>query len=93
MPYEGYDLKHGTVELERGTPEILGARIGQVIGATSPLRAEPSGEEIGFILHFDDGDIGIANVADRLTVLTWPDDLWSEWGVSRSDPVQLEPPH
>jgi hypothetical protein len=82
-PYETYDIERGTVEVEPGTPEILGARIGQSIRATSALWAEPPGEEVGFILHFDDGDVGIANVADELTVLTWPDALWTMWGVSR----------
>lgn len=73
----------GVVEVETGTPEVLSARIGQSIEAIRPLWQEPPGEEVGFILHFHDGDVGIANIADELTVLTWPDALWSKWGVSR----------
>lgn len=48
------------------------------------LWAEPPGEEVGFVLHFDDGAVGIANVADDLTALAWPDPLWSKWGVSEA---------
>lgn len=58
-----------TVEVEPGTPEVLAAKIGQPIEATSLLWSEPPGMEIGFILHFRDGDVGIANVVDELIVL------------------------
>lgn len=85
LPHEPYamDEIRALVEVEPRTPEVLGARVGQAIEAISLLWAEPPGEEVGFILHFDDGDVGIANVADELTVRAWPDAMWSKWGVSR----------
>lgn len=81
-PYEMPELG-ATVEVELGTPEVLGTRVGQSIEATSVLWAEPPGEEVGFVLHFHDGDVGIANVADDLMVLAWHDPRWSEWGITR----------
>lgn len=47
------------------------------------LWAEPPGEEVGFVLHFHHGDVGIANVADDLMVLAWHDPRWSEWEITR----------
>lgn len=70
-----------TVEVVPGTPDVLGARIGQQIEATSLLWADPPGEEVGFILHFHEGSVGIANVADELTFPAWPDALWSKWEI------------
>jgi hypothetical protein len=83
LPYAMAEISC-TVEVEPGTPEVLGARIGQAIEAISLLWQEPPGEEVGFTLHFRDGSVGIANLADELMILNWPDELWSSWGVSQS---------
>lgn len=83
-PQQGYDMdEYGAVELVEGTPRVLGAKLGQRIEATSGLWQEPPGEEVGFILHFADGDIGLANIADDLEIRPWPSTDWARWGVSR----------
>jgi hypothetical protein len=81
--HEAYDMEVGTVGVESGTPSVLAAEVGQRIRATSLLWQEPSGEVVGFILHFEDSnDIGIANLADDLEIRTWPEDAWSRAGVT-----------
>jgi hypothetical protein len=75
--------EHGTVEVVAGTPKVLAAKVGQTIEATSRLWQEPPGEEVGFILHFKDGDIGVANLADDLVIEPWSSAAWSRCGVSR----------
>jgi hypothetical protein len=83
-PHEAYELDDGaTVEVERGTPALLGARVGQAIEAASTLWQEPPGMQVGFILKFRDGGVGIVNLGDDLVIKGWPDAAWSEWGVSR----------
>jgi hypothetical protein len=78
-----YDMdRYGTVEVVGGTPDVLAAKVGQTIEATSALWQEPPGEEVGFILHFRDGNIGVANLADDLVIEPWPSAAWTRWGVS-----------
>jgi len=82
-PHQTYNMdEHGTVEVSEGTPEVLGGKVGQTIEATSGLWQEPPGEEVGFILHFSDGDVGVANLADDLVIEPWPSPAWTRWGVS-----------
>ena len=83
-PHQTYDMdEYGTVEVVEGTPRVLGAKVGQRIEATSGLWQEPPGEEVGFILHFGDGDVGVANIVDDLEIQPWPSADWTRWGVSR----------
>ena len=70
-------------EVVDGTPELLGAKVGQTIHATSGLWQEPPGDEVGFILHLSDADVGVANLGDDLVIESWPSDTWTKWGVSR----------
>jgi hypothetical protein len=78
-----YDMaEYGRVVVESGSPQVLGARVGQRIEAVGRLWQEPPGEEAGFVLHFGDGSIAIANLADDLVVGAWPNDAWAEQGVS-----------
>jgi len=82
-PHAGYRMgPHGTVEVECGTPVTLGERLGQEIKQVGRLWGDPPGEEVGFVLHFEEGSVGIANVADELTIAPWPDRSWSDWGLS-----------
>jgi hypothetical protein len=82
-PHEGYDMgKYGHVEVERGTPGVLGSRVGQRIQRVSHLWQDPPGEEVGFVLHFGDSSVAIANLADELIIDEWPDAMWPARGVS-----------
>lgn len=83
-PYQPYGMdEYGAVDVVEGTPRVLGAKVGQRIEATSGLWQAPAGEEVGFILHFADGDVGVANIADDLNLQPWPSADWARWGVSR----------
>ncbi len=83
-PHQTYSMdEYGTVEVVEGTPQVLGAKVGNRIEATSGLWQEPPGEEVGFILHFGDGDVGVANLSDDLAIEPWPSADWTRWGVSR----------
>lgn len=82
-PHAEYSMgRYGSVEVERGTPLILGSRVGQEITQVTRLWQDPPGGEVGFILHFGEGSVAIANLADELTIAPWPDRIWSGWGVS-----------
>jgi hypothetical protein len=82
----GHDMdEHGHVDVDPGTPQILGVRIGQRIEGVGRLWQEPPGEEVGFVLHFTEGSVGIANLADDLVVNAWPDESWVAQGVSSLD--------
>jgi hypothetical protein len=42
--------------------------------------------EVGVVVQFETGAVGIANVADELTVLAWPSPTWTAIGVGDQPP-------
>ena len=79
----GYELgENGRVDVESGTPEVLAAWVGRRIERVSRLWQEPPGEEVGFVLHFLEGSVAIANLADDLIIQSWPDQSWADRDVS-----------
>jgi hypothetical protein len=43
----------------------------------------PPGTEVGIVLRFQDGSVGVANLGDELVIDRWPADTWM-----RSDVVE-----
>jgi hypothetical protein len=75
-PYDPYDMQEcGGVSVGEG-PDALVERVGQRIEDVSRLRQDPPGMEVGIVLHFREGPVGIANLGDELVIDRWPGDTW-----------------
>ena len=77
-PYEPYDMQEsGSVALGEG-PEALVERVGQRIEDVSRLQQAPPGMQVGLVLHFQDGSVGVANLGDELVIGRWPAYMWTQ---------------
>lgn len=79
-PYEMGE--HGRILVEPSGPLPLTEHVGERIEAVSQLVQAPSGIEVGLVLTFQRGSVGIADLGDELAVARWTDAAWSQQNVS-----------
>lgn len=81
-PGTDYDMaQQGNVAIRPAAADFaLSPYIGHEIRSLRHLYG-PFNNEIGLVLEFSAGSVGVANVADDLWVLSWPNPAWDEAGV------------
>lgn len=81
--YEPCEMgEYGRVLVEPSGPSPLIEHVGERIEAVSRLYQAPPGMEVGLVLAFQAGAVGIADLCDEFAVVPWPDAAWSHWNVS-----------
>jgi hypothetical protein len=86
-PHEDQDMaEYGRVVVQLAEAEFpLTAYVGERIRTVQHLWQEPPGMEVGLVLGFTPGAVGIANLSDELWVMDWPAPDWEQNGVRLMD--------
>lgn len=86
-PHEDQDMaEYGRVVVQLAEAEFpLTAYVGERIRTVQHLWQEPLGMEVGLVLGFTPGAVGIANLSDELWVMGWPAPDWEQQGVHLVD--------
>jgi hypothetical protein len=79
-PYQSHEMDiHGRIVVEIAGEELpLAPIVGHTLVNVRILHECDIDFDVGVVLEFDNGSVGIANHADDLVVLSWPSAHWAD---------------